>query len=42
MFESLNNPEEAIDVSAFDFNVAMDIDFWNDLNALWPNIDCLA
>ena len=39
MFKSIN-PEEEIHVSELDFNVATDIDFWNDLNALWPDIDC--
>jgi hypothetical protein len=38
MFESID-PAEEIDVSEFDFNVAVDIDFWNDLNALWPDIN---
>ncbi|PCG88486.1 Hypothetical protein PENO1_110000 [Penicillium occitanis (nom. inval.)] len=37
MFES--DPAEEIEVSEFDFNMAVDIDFWNDLNALWPNIN---
>jgi hypothetical protein len=39
MFENINSEEE-IDVSEFNFNMAMDIDFWNDLNSLWPNMDC--
>jgi hypothetical protein len=38
MFESID-PAEEIEVSEFDFNMAVDIDFWNDLNALWPNIN---
>jgi hypothetical protein len=40
MFGNIHSEEE-IDVSAFDFNVAMDIDFWNDLNTLWPAMDRL-
>jgi hypothetical protein len=39
MFKSIN-PEEEIHVSELDFNLAMDIDFWNDLNTLWPDINC--
>ncbi|PCG91472.1 Transcription factor [Penicillium occitanis (nom. inval.)] len=42
MFENIY-PQEQIDASDFNFfDMAVDIDFWNDLDTLWPENDALS
>jgi hypothetical protein len=42
IFENIY-PHEQIDASDFNFfDMAVDIDFWNDLDNLWPEIDAMA
>ena len=38
-FGDINIDEAIGGVSAFDFNMATDIDFWNDLSTLWSDMD---